>query len=68
MKDDRLPKIVLFGQSSRAERKAGRPRLGLQDIRKIDLKETELSWKGLNREVLNGLGWRMSVHSCVGLR
>ena len=28
MKDDRLPKIVLFGQPSGATRKAGRPRLG----------------------------------------
>ena len=28
MKDDRLPKIVLFGQLSRAKPKAGRPRLG----------------------------------------
>jgi hypothetical protein len=28
MKDDRLPKFVLFGQVSRAKRKAGRPRLG----------------------------------------
>ena len=28
MKDERLPKIVLFGQLSRAKRKAGRPHLG----------------------------------------
>ena len=28
MKDDRLPNIFLFGQPSRAKRKAGRPRLG----------------------------------------
>ena len=28
MKDDRLPKIVIFGQLSRAKWKVGRPRLG----------------------------------------
>ena len=39
MKDDRLPKIVLFGQPSRAKRKAGRPRLGWEDVIKKDLKE-----------------------------
>jgi hypothetical protein len=32
MKDDRLPKIVLSGQPSRAKRKAGRPRLGWEDV------------------------------------
>ena len=30
--DDRLSKIVLFGQPSRAKRKAGRPRLGWEDV------------------------------------
>jgi hypothetical protein len=39
MKDDILPKIVLFGQPSRAKRKAGRPRLGWEDVIKKDLKE-----------------------------
>ena len=39
MKDDRLPKIVLFGQPSRAKRKAACPRLGLEDVIKKDLKE-----------------------------
>ena len=32
MKNDRLSKIVFFGQTSRAKRKAGRPRLGLEDV------------------------------------
>ena len=32
MKDDRLPKIVLFGQLSKAKRKAGRPGLGWEDV------------------------------------
>ena len=44
MKDDRLPKIVLFGQSSRAKRKAIRPPLGKQDVIKKHLKETGTSW------------------------
>ena len=68
MKDDRLPKIVLFGQPSRAKRKAGRPRLGWEDVIKKDLKEMGTSWAGVKREALNRLGWRRSVRSCVGLR
>ena len=35
----RLPKIVLFGKPSRAKRKAGRPRLGWEDVIKKDLKD-----------------------------
>ena len=36
IKDERLPKIFLFGQPSRAKQKAGRPCLGWEDvIRKI---------------------------------
>jgi hypothetical protein len=68
MKDDRLPKIVLFGQPSRAKRKAGRPRLGWEDVIKKDLKEMGTSWADVKREALNRLGWRRSVRSCVGLR
>ena len=37
MEDDRLPKIILFGQPSRAKRKAGRFRLGWEDVIKKDL-------------------------------
>jgi hypothetical protein len=68
MKDGRLPKIVLFGQPSRAKPKAGRPRLGWEDVIKKDLKEIGTSWEGAKREALNRLGWRRSVRSCVGLR
>ena len=68
MKDDRLPKIVLFGQPPRAKRKAGRPRLGWEDVIKKDLKEMGTSWEGVTRETLNRLEWRKSVRSCVGLR
>ena len=68
MRDDRLPKIVIFGQLSRAKRKAGRPRLGREDVIKKDLKEMGTSWEGLKREALNKSGWRRSVLSCVGLR
>ena len=67
MKDDRLPKIVLFGQPSGATRKAGRPFLGWEDVINKDLKEMGTSWEGVKREALNRLGWR-SVRSCVGLR
>ena len=67
MKDDRLPKIVLFGQPSGATQKAGRPCLGLGGCHR-DLKEMGTSWEGVKREALNRLGWRRSVRSCVGLR
>jgi len=39
MKDDRLPKIVLFGQPTEAKWKAGSPRLGWEDVINKDLKE-----------------------------
>ena len=56
MKDDRLPKIVVFGEPSRAKQKAGRPRLGWEDVIKKDLKEMGTSWEGINRVALNKLG------------
>jgi hypothetical protein len=68
MKDDRLPKIVLIGQPSRAKRKADSPRLGWEDIIKKDLKEMETYWEGVTREALNRLVWGRIVRSCVGLR
>jgi hypothetical protein len=55
MRDDRLLKIILFGQSSRAKRKTGRPRLGWEDVIKKDLKEMGTSWAGVKREALNRL-------------
>jgi hypothetical protein len=67
MKDDRLPKIVLIGQPSRAKRKAGRPQLGWENVIKKDLKEIGTSWAGVKREALNRLEWRKSVRSCAGL-
>ena len=39
MKDDRLPKIVIFGQLSGATWKAGRRCLGWEDVINKDLKE-----------------------------
>jgi hypothetical protein len=56
MKEDRLPKIVLFGQPSRDKQKAGRPPLGWEDVIKKDLKEMGTSWEGVKRETLNRLG------------
>jgi len=38
------------------------------DVINKDLKEMGTSWEGVKREVLNRLGWRRSVRSCVGLR
>ena len=67
MKDNRLPKIVLFGQWSRAKGKAGRPRLGWEDVIRKDLKQMGISSEGVKREALNRLGWRRSVRSCVCL-
>ena len=68
MKDGRLPKIVLFGQPSRAKRKVGHPRLEWEDFIKKDLKEMGNFSEGAKREVLNRLEWRRSVFSCIGLR
>ena len=56
MNDDRLPKIVLFGQPSGATWKAGRPCLGWEDVINKDLKEMGTSWEGVKREALNRLG------------
>ena len=68
MKDDRLPKIVLFGSPSGAKRKTGQPRLWWKDVTKKDLKGMGTSWEGVRRKALNILGWRNSVRCCVGLR
>ena len=56
MKDDRLPKIVLFGQPSKAKRKADSRRLGWEDFIKKDLKEIGTTLEGVKREALNRLG------------
>ena len=68
MKDDRLLKIVLFGQPSRAKQKADRPCLGWDDVIKKDLKEVGTFWRSVKREALKGLGWSRSVRSCVDPR
>ena len=47
MKDDGLPKIVLFGQPSGATWKAGRPYLGWEDVINTDLREMGTSWEGV---------------------
>ena len=43
MKDDRLPRIILFAQPSRAKRNTGCPRMEWEDAIKNDLKETGTS-------------------------
>ena len=63
MKDDRLPKIVFFGQPSRAEWKAGRPRLGWEDVTLKDLKGMRTSWEGAKDRLQS----RRSMRSCVEL-
>ena len=68
MKDDRLLKIVRFGQPSGAKQKASRPRLGWKDVINKYLKEMGTSWEGVKREVFNRLDWRRSLRSCAGLR
>ena len=67
IRDDRLPKIVLFSRPSRAKRKVGRLRMGWEDVVKRDLRETGTSWLGVKLEVLNILGWRRGVRRSVGL-
>ena len=68
IKSDRLPKIVLFSQPSRARWKAGRPCLGWEDVIKKDLNDMGASCEGVKRKALYRLGRRRSVRSCVGLR
>jgi len=68
MKDDRLLKIVLFRQPSRAKQKAGGPRQGWDGLINKDLKEKGTSWESVKRGALNRLCWRSSVRSCVGLK
>ena len=50
MRDDGLPKIVLFGQPAGATRKEDRPRLGWEDVINKYLKEMATSWEGVKRE------------------
>jgi hypothetical protein len=61
MKDDRLPKIVFFGQPSRANQRAGVLWLWWKDVVKKDLRGMGTSWEGVKREVLNELGWRVCI-------
>jgi len=67
MKDDRLPKTVLFHHPSRTKRGVACPRLGWEDFTKKDLKEMGISWEDIKREASNRLGWKRRVRSCVGL-
>ena len=67
-KNDRLPYIVLFGQSSTTKRKIAFTRMGGDEVVRYDLMEIENSWEGLKREALIRLGWRKSSRSCFGIR
>ena len=67
IKDDRLPKIVLFGKPTVTKRKPGHPQLGWEEVIRKDLKEIETSWDDVKRKALNRLRWRRSVRTCVGL-
>ena len=66
MRQDRLPKIALFGEPSKVKRKAGCPRLGWEKVIKKDLKEMVAPWEGVNTVALNR--WRRSLRSFVSLR
>ena len=63
-----MPKILLFGQTSGATGKAGRPCLGWEDVINKDLNEMGTCLGDVKREALNRLGWSRSVRSCAGLR
>ncbi|XP_065572237.1 uncharacterized protein LOC136034764 [Artemia franciscana] len=63
-----LPKIGLFSQTSRAKRKACRPRIKLKDIVRTDSREIGTSGEVLTRDTLNRLEGRRSVRICAGLR
>jgi hypothetical protein len=49
MRDDRLPKIVVVGQPSRAKRKAGCPWLVWEDVIRKYLREIGTSWVVVKR-------------------
>ena len=53
MKDDESPKIVIFGQPSKAKQKTGRLKLGWEDVVKKDIMEMGTSWEGVKREALD---------------
>jgi len=56
MKDDKLPRIILFGQQPRAKLKTGRPRMGWEDVVRTYLREIVTSWLGVQREAMNKPG------------
>ena len=62
--DDRLPNIVLFGQLSRAKRKAGHPRLEREGVIKKDLTDMGTSSEGVKRDAVNRLGWPQAAWCC----
>jgi hypothetical protein len=51
IKYDRLPKIILFAQLSRAKQKAGRPPLGWEDVVKKDVKKMGTLLAGIKRRL-----------------
>ena len=56
MKDARLPKIILFGQPSRAKYKANYTQIGWEKVGRKNLGEIETSWEDVKRKALNRLG------------
>ena len=49
MKDERLPKMVIFGQPSRAKRKEGHCRIGWKEVSRKGFKEIVTSWEFVKR-------------------
>jgi len=56
MKDDRLPKVFLFTSPSKAKRKVGHPRLGLERCHKEKLKGNGNFLGDVKSEALTRLG------------
>ena len=54
LKDVRFPKVFLFGQLSRAKRKAGRSWFGWEDVVRTNLKELETPWEGAKMKAGGG--------------
>ena len=62
MKDDKFPKIVLFDQPYRAKQKAGRSRMGWEEVVRKDLREIGTYWEGERRRLrIDWDGRRMCV-------
>ena len=68
MKDDKLPKIVLFSQLPRAKLKSMSSSFWVGGRHRERSKGKGTSWEDVKRKSLNRFRWRRGAHSCVSHR